>query len=153
MPHTEELQVTDPVQVYCNYPYDQFYILGRIVYIDTPSETHEKDKEYGVLFYDRDNDDFKVIHVNEHKIRKLIAKHPAGCPTHSITIAYIDEIVEKERNGSPQQEPSKHCTEALQCIQKAIEIDASTGPRQAFCRSEWLRHAILALQHELKETQ
>ena len=89
-----EFQVTDPVKVYHPDPKSEFFLIGRIVYIDTHQNTDRK--EYGVLYYPRHSNDVDLIHAAESQLRKMPIENPPSCPSNSFTNDYIDEIVRKE---------------------------------------------------------
>ena len=89
-----EFQITDPVKVYHPDPKSEFFLIGRIVYIDTHQNTDRK--EYGVLYYPRHSKDVAVIHAAESLLKKMPIENPPSCPSNSVTNDYIDQIVRKE---------------------------------------------------------
>ena len=97
-----ELHVGDAVKVYAPPPYYEYYIIGRIIYI----ETNEKEDmyEYGVLYYGRHRGDpqnsLLTLHTPSCNIKKMPVEHPPSCPSHSFTMDYVDELIEKERDES-----------------------------------------------------
>ena len=92
MPHNTEFQVTDPVKVYHPDPHSQFYIIGRVVYIDT----HEGRNQYGILYYGRHCSDLLVMHAAEDRLRKMPVENPPGCPSNSAAHANIEDRIQKE---------------------------------------------------------
>ena len=96
MSNNTEFQVTDPVKVYHPDHISQFYMIGRIVYIDTD----KKGNEYGVLYYERHSSDLLVMHATEDRLRKMPVENPPGCPSNSMAHAYIEDIIQKENDAT-----------------------------------------------------
>ena len=92
---TKERNVGDPVRVYASsYGKEQFYIYGRIVYIDTFSDEN-KENEYGILYYNREKQ-LSGMHVPASRIVTAPVENPPSCPSHSTTMEYNDNIVDNE---------------------------------------------------------
>ena len=76
MSHNTNFQVTDPVKVYTYDPDSEFYIIGRVFYIDTAEDKNE----YGVLYYGRHSKDLRIIHAAEDRLRKNAGRKSAWVP-------------------------------------------------------------------------
>ena len=96
MSHNTDFQVTDPVKVYTYDPDSEFYIIGRVFYIDTAEDKNE----YGVLYYGRHSKDLRIIHAAEDRLRKMPVENPPGCPSNSLTHAHIEDMAEKENDAT-----------------------------------------------------
>ena len=81
--------IGDCVRAYGPENNSDYYVYGRIVYIDT---YQEKPREYGVLHYNRKKE-LIVTCVPENQITRPPVPNPPSCPSHSFTMDYVDEIV------------------------------------------------------------
>ena len=95
MPHNTDFQVTDPVKVYDPDPRSQFFIIGRVVYIDTDKNTNQ----YGVLYYERHSKNLQVMKAAEYQMQKMPVENPTGCPSNSTAHAHIEDMIEKENHA------------------------------------------------------
>ena len=96
MSHNTEFQVTDPVKVYHPDTRSQFYLIGRIVYIDT----HKGKNQYGVLHYAKHTKKLQVMPATENRLRKMPVENPPGCPSNSTAHAYIEDMIAKDNDAT-----------------------------------------------------
>ena len=95
-PSEVQFQVTDPVKVYDPDPRSQFFIIGRIVYIDTNKNTNR----YGVLYYERRSKNLQVMKAAEYQMGKMPVENPPGCPSNSTAHAHIEDMIAKENDAT-----------------------------------------------------
>ena len=94
----ENFNIGDAVKVYAGGQHSQFYIIGRVIYIDTHHKRPKGlQKEYGVLYYGRYDQKLLIIHALVNRVEKAPSINPNGCPSHNFTMNYADEIAEKEK--------------------------------------------------------
>ena len=92
MSTSTEYNVGDAVRVYAPIEINnEFYLLGRIVYIDTEINGT---KEFGVLYYGRNDKELLEIHVPEDQVVELkTLPYPnyGQLVQHSTTMEYVHE--------------------------------------------------------------
>lgn len=94
---TKEWNVGDAVRVYASsYEKEQFYLYGRIVYIDTFSDESDRENKYGILYYNRDKE-LCVMHATESQVVESPVWKPTSCPSHGTTMEYADNLAEQDR--------------------------------------------------------
>ena len=93
----KEFNVGDSVRVYAStYGKEQFYVYGRILYIDTHSDKPEGEKKkYGILYYNRMKE-LKIMNVAEKQVIESPVENPPSCPSHSVTMEYADYLAKRD---------------------------------------------------------
>ena len=102
LPSGTKWNVGDPVKVHAPDEHKEFYLLGRITYIDTEINGT---KEFGVLYYGRNNKELLELHVPEDRVialKTLPYPNPGQLVSHSITMDYVDEAVKNEDTNVPK---------------------------------------------------
>ena len=126
-----EFNVGDPVKVYHEDPIYEFYILGRIISIN-----HYVDKvKYSVLYYSKNNSNLQTIReVEKDRLKSFPEGNFAGCPSHSITMEYVDDLVRKERQS--EGTPIKNMQIGGECTLTVVYQDDSEDSHWSFEEGE-----------------
>ena len=98
MPQNRKFQQYDAVKVYAPEEYSPFYVIGRIIGINTHKYVDSRmDRvEYCVLYYGRHGKNV-VIHVTEDRLRIMPMENPPFCPSNKVAKSYIEDSYEKNK--------------------------------------------------------